>query len=410
MRAVSLKLTAFRVAVSGLALGAAVPLVLLPMPSASAEPSFEAVAGANAVDTTASDAQDIPLVGYVEAGGAMGQARLDSNGHSVGFAAFPNPGAAAAGAGALAGAPAFPLYISAENGQAPQDVSHPGLHLHAEGKDASATGFAVVGQDGAASSSSNASVMDRADGSVEAKATSAADGLVVAGTVRIGGVDAASSATRDAKGRLKTSSHLAISSIQAGGQSFGFSDGTFTAGPAASPVPASTVLSQLAAAGVTARYQQPMKHADGIIGGNLTVAFDVPATPQTAAVHVVYVLGETDAAIAYHPFGGSSSGGSTAGGSTSSGDSGTLAAPPAMQSDTGAPDRAGAVGALVAPAPVAPSVAAQPSASTAPVALVRSPRRIDMAWLYLSVVIAAIAVLGATQAVRLLGVRVLWTS
>src|SRR3954451_16940349 len=140
----------------------ALPVLLLP--HATAEASFDAVAGANVMDVVASDPQDIPLIGAVQGGGTWGQAALDSNGHAAGFAAFPNPGASAAGAGALAGAPGDPLYISAENGQQPQDISQPGLHLHAEAKDTSATGSAVAGHEGAASSHSAATVTQSADG------------------------------------------------------------------------------------------------------------------------------------------------------------------------------------------------------------------------------------------------------
>src|SRR3954453_11731471 len=75
-----------------------VPAILLS--PAHAEASFAAVAGANAIDVVASDSQDIPLIGAVKGGGTWGQATLDSNGHSSGFAAFPNPGPSEAGAGA----------------------------------------------------------------------------------------------------------------------------------------------------------------------------------------------------------------------------------------------------------------------------------------------------------------------
>jgi hypothetical protein len=403
-----------RLAVLVAVAGGTVP-VLLSSP-AKAEASFAAVAGANAVDVVASDAQDIPLIGAVKGGGTWGQATLDSNGHSSGFAAFPNPGASEAGAGALAGAPGDPLFLSAENGQPPADLSQPGLHLHAEAADTSARGYAIAGQEGAGSSRSEATVRQVANGSVLAVATTAADGLVV-GPVTIGGIDGMASATRDASGRLTTVAHTAIAQIGVSGQSFGFRDGTFTAAGSSTPVPASTVLGALSAAGVEATYQEPEKSATGIISGTLLLRYSVPATPQTAPVQLTYKLGEADAAIGYSAIGGSGpTGGSTdwasaggAGGATtgSSAGSGTGGSMPSATGVVPAVDPGG-----LAPSSgegQSPSVAT-PSASPQTVALAGAGRTADPAWLYLAIVVAALVVFGAAHAVRLLGVKFLWTS
>jgi hypothetical protein len=374
---------------------------------AFADASFNAIAGANAMDGSASDSQDFPLVGSVEGGGTYGQAQVDSNGHSQGFAAFPNPGGGAAGAPTLAGAPPYPMYINAENGQPAQEVSQPGLHLHAEAGDTSAKGFAVAGTEGAASSRSEGDVRVATDGSVTATASAAADGLVVAGTVTIGGIDATATAARDASGKLKTSAHMSIARIDAAGQSFGLRDGAFTVAGTSVPVPAATVLGVLSVAGVHAHYQEPVKTATGIIGGNFTVIFDVPATPQTARVHVVYVLGETDASISYSRF-GDGSGGAASPGTGVVEPSGSLdagaqapAATPAL-SPGPAPVRV----APLSSAPVPAVAAASPQTTRAAAALVP---RADGLWLYLAVLVGALGLIGTSQAVRLFGVRLLWT-
>jgi hypothetical protein len=400
-----------RLAVLVAVAGGTVPALLLS--PARAQASFAAVAGANAIDVVASDAQDIPLIGAVQGGGTWGQATLDSNGHSSGFSAFPNPGASVAGAGALAGGPGDPLFLSAENGQPPADLSLPGLHLHAEAADTSARGYAVAGQEGVGSSRSDATVRQAANGSVSAVSTTAADGLVV-GPVSIGGIDGMASATRDASGRLTTVAHTAVAQIGVSGQMFGLRDGTFTAAGSATPVPASTVLEALSAAGVEATYQQPVKSATGIISGTLLLRYSVPATPQTAPVQLTYKLGEADASIGYSAIGGS---GPTDGSTGLAGTGGTDEATPPRGAGSGTGGFAPSAPAMapeVGPGGSAPTAGDGESptvaATSAPSGVALTGVSTDPAWLYLAIVVAALVVFGAAHAVRLLGVKFLWTS
>jgi hypothetical protein len=251
---------------------------------------------------------------------------------------------------------------------------------------------------------------------VTAVATTAADGLVV-GPVSIGGIDGMASATRDASGRLTTVAHTAIAQISVSGQMFGLRDGTFTAAGSATPVPASTVLGALAAAGVEATYQEPVKSQTGIIAGSLLLRYSVPATPQTAPVQLTYKLGEADAAIGYSTIGGSGpTGGST--GSAGTGGAGGTTIPVGAGSGTGgsAPSAPGMAPEL-GPGGSAPTsgdegspTVAAPSAPSGTVALTGASRSADPAWLYLAIVVAALVVFGAAHAVRLLGVKFLWTS
>lgn len=390
--------------------------------------SFDGEASGSPVDSTISNPQSLPLGLTVELGGPVGQAHLTSFGQSTALAAFPNPGPDVADLPGLAqasGAPApsDPLYVTAANGQPPQQASEPGVTVSARADATSSSGDASTVGAGSQSTQGKASVVQKADGTVLASASAHADALTLTDTLIVQGLDSSASATLQPSGRLDTRSSLSIGRLKIGNLSFGFDDGAFTLAGSSAPVPWGTALGQLKAAGVDATYQQPRHIAGGIIGADLRLSFSVPGAPVgvPTPTQITYTLGEVDASVTS----GGAAGGSTTGASTgpaSTGSSaGLLGSQPNVQGSatvpaepSPAPAPITASGAPLLASPAEGSSTSGSSASPAGagagggITAVRSVRTASGADLYLVIVAAALIVLGAAQGVRLFGVRLLW--
>jgi hypothetical protein len=229
--------------------------------------SFDGEASGSPVDSTISNPQSLPLALTVELGGPVGQAHLTSFGQSSALAAFPNPGPDVAGLPGLAQAsgapvPSDPLYVTAANGQPPQQASEPGVAVSARADAASSSGDAFTVGAGSQSTDGQASVVQKADGTVLASANAHADALALTDTLIVQGLNSSASTTLQPSGRLDTHSSLSVGRLKIGNLSFSFNDGAFTLPGSSTPVPGGTALAQLKAAGIDASYQQP-RHTAG---------------------------------------------------------------------------------------------------------------------------------------------------
>jgi hypothetical protein len=390
--------------------------------------SFDGEASGSPVDSTISNPQSLPLGLTVELGGPVGQAHLTSFGQSTALAAFPNPGPDVAGLPGLAQAsgapvPSDPLYVTAANGQPPQQASEPGVTVSARADAVSSSGDASTVGAGGQSTQGQASVVQEADGTVLASASAHADALALTDTLIVQGLDCSASATLQPSGRLDTHSSLSIGRLRIGNASFGFNDGAFTLAGSSAPVPWGTALAQFKAAGIDATYQQPRHTAGGIIGADLQLSFSVPGAPVgvPTPTQITYTLGEVDASVTSGGAAeGSGTGASTGPASTGSpgsqpSDQGSASVPaepspaPAPITGSGAPSLASpAEGSSTNGLNVNPAGAGVSRGQTGGITAVRAVRTASGADLYLVIVAAALIALGAAQGVRLFGVRLLW--
>lgn len=280
-----------------------------------------------------------------ELDGPSAQAHLDSLGDSDAFAAAPYLGEDVTGlpglASGLAGIPlpADPLYVSTSVGDPKKTANAGPISLTATSRAGHASSEAAVAS-GSTGATSNADVTVDPDQSVQAITTSVIRGLDIAGVVNVSAVDTSAEADRASDGTVTTHSTLTIGHITVPGLALSipdclpnsvplpvggvptlptlpafctsqvpglktfagktltapdlsFHDGTFSVnvfpeagGPSqAIPIPADTVFTALAAAGVTATYQKPLAlkdnagKTDGVQGASLTFATTLPSPP-----------------------------------------------------------------------------------------------------------------------------------
>lgn len=217
----------------------------------------------------------------------------------------------------------------------------------------------------------------------------------------------------------------------------GVKDGSFTltvpvgGGSQRVPVPAKTVQDSLKGAGIRMTFQAPQKTRTGIIAGTYTFTYDIPPPPPnpkySGPTHVVQTTGLALASVDLHPvpstggvlggFTGGTTGGSAPTGGTAAlpglaGTSGTQGtstgtvgpglASPALAG--GAPSLSGAVRATD------PSPEVTAPGGTTPAALTGLDVGTGIGNLYLALVAIALCGLTAATAMRLIGVRFLWSS
>ena len=324
----------FSIPLAAAALAGVGGLVVLPAGSAGAEASYDATARTETFTLNVAN-QSIPTGIDIEGGGPAASARQDSVGIGDASAQLPYagdtvPGLPGIGAGLFGfTAPAYPFIASSTKGSPPQNVSYPGVALHAESGDFTTEASSVAGQPGSGANAS-ARIDENRQGDVTSTASTGADSVKVGpyGTLS----DVRSLATvvaNGSTGKLTKTSSSSIGRIsfpgltftvpkqspgaipipvpipgvpnQAptevpvfpfpnGGQTFfgpdlGIQDGFFVVtvpqdGTAAKyQVPAGPVLDALKAQGVTMRFQAPQDTATGIIAGAYIFQYTFPAPP-----------------------------------------------------------------------------------------------------------------------------------
>jgi hypothetical protein len=395
------------------AAAAALPLALIPVP-AQAESSFTALASATAVDTTVAN-DDFPLVPVLEAAGPSAGTSWDSTGQGTAFASDPYPGitvaelpATAAGLTGLP-VPAYPLFVATTSDDEPADYSQPAVELHAtcRGTAAGCRATSLAGAD-PATTQARSSITQAAEDQVVASALADSADFSIPGGVTLSGAHTSASVTLKG-GRISRRSELSVSRLTVGKtQVFSIRGGqVFVAGSAA-PVPFSTLSSALHAAGVDAQLIAGSQSRWGVVAPVLRLSTMLPAGPAvlTHPTAVVYTVGGADASVtlgAYRvalPSVSTSSDGGSPGGSARPA---TPLAPTApLAGDTAGVPVPGA-------APEAPEVGA--SAQVPRAARVAAPvQQFDVADIYLALVLCGVVWFGATQALRIFGVRFRWTS
>jgi hypothetical protein len=457
---VSLSRLAPRTQVAALAAAGAVVVVLALSGTAGAAvvPTFDATASAYGFDATTTN-QAVPLGLTIEGAGPVAQAELSSLPAATSFASLPYPGPTLVQAPGLVGAvvpgtpelPDYPAYVGANLDQGPQSRDYPGASLDAQATATQSQATAVGGTHGSGFSAFAQVRLDRSD-DVIAEADATFNDVALGQLMTISNIHSAASETFDnGEGKLTPKSDLTIGHIAAPGleltipkstpgeipgagsvpslpvplggttlaaPDLGFENGTFTIvlplfGGAKYAVPFSVVAQGLKALGIEATYQQPIVKKQSIVAAGLTfsaapVIPTVQNVPVSGAVPTHLTFGRSSASFAGTVLIGQEPGllpGSFDG--TPSGTGDAPAAVPPVTASTGLPPVAPVGDSSTAPAL---ATGAPPASQSQGFLVAHGFALPDMANVYLLIVGAAVLGSLAAQGLRVLGVRIRWSS
>jgi hypothetical protein len=422
---------------------------------APAQPSsYEAVASAEGFRFSFGAPGFVAVDTFIDAGGPVSQSVIDGLGNSRAFASLPYPGdLAITGPGLLAGLtglpspPPYPFYVSSSHPTAPEGkVAQPGYELKANSTEARSLASTMTGGgqgDGPSGSSIGKTVTaaettrDAASGAVTAVATGTADVINIGGVLRVGQVDARAKVVRSPGTEPAREASFVINGVTIAGQTVGFSEKGFTFAGTKVPIPAGNPLTEaLKQAKINVEYLARTDNPDGVVSPGVVIRQE-QATPGGPTMVFRYVLGRM-AAFATVSGSPTSIGGSLPVLDTGPSDTQTIGgpfptdtstpatvdtAPPAGQG-TGGYDGHGTgsydsgSGAATTPDSAPPVTTPSPEAAAPAANLVQEAAPIsgtpatlvDTSSIYLILVAGAtVALLGGTV-LRLMGVKLKWTS
>lgn len=370
-----------------------------------------------------------PLDASVYAAGPTTQSVVDSFGTSKGYAGSPHPGGFVMGLpGLLAtlGAPTLPAYplvveSDADTNDTPDPVDTPVLSLASQSEPQRSSAAARQGSSGvptqAFTATADAVSRIAPDGSVQVDATSTVSGFSLPGVLDLGSVVTVARVRIDTSGTRTVESNLQVIGAKVQGLAVGFVDGRFVAPGTDEPIPGNPIEDVLEQEGVSIRLVKAQALPNGVASPALEISVvrsGVSGTPAAETYTTRTKLGTslatidtigstldagqrepTDVSPPMSPATSDNVGSadvSLPGPPTQfpGGGAGLPSAPGAVTGDAPAPLVAGGDGALTRTAAVQPAF--------------------DAANIYLAVVFAGVLLATATQLLRFLGVRPVWTS
>ncbi len=372
----------------------------------------------------------VPLGLSLEQSAPESRVRLTSLGESSALAAGPYLGDSATGiafsqaGGKGLGGLDFPLVAVTSAGDQPEDVTAPGVDLHAESGLNLAAARAALGT-GTNQAATNARV-ERVQGGTKAAANSLVDAVVLFDKLLISGLRSSAETLADDSGTRQRISSLSIGRItargititvpaesplgagaQITGPDLGFVDGQFflevPGAPQYSvPIDAAAVADAFEAAGITMAFQKAVETETGIISPSLTLSGVLPAPPENPQVNgetpVSVTIGRTVASVTLR-----------GAGLPASVPAAGVAATPTTAEETPAVDAAGLPALItdVASVPAIPTVdlGVAPAAGDQTALASASYTHPDLAPVYLAVGLAAALAIGAAIVVRFVGIR-----
>ena len=412
--------------------------------------SYEAVASAEGVRFSFGAPGFVAVDTFIDGGGPVSQSVIDGLGNSRAFASLPYPGdLAISGPGLLAGLtglpspPPYPFYVSSSHPTTPESkLAQPGYALTAKSAESSSEGSTMTG--GGSGSGASASAVgstvtdattsrDAASGVVTAVATGTADVVNIGGVLRIGQVDARAKVTRGPGTDPTREATFVINGMTIAGQTVGFSEKGFTFAGTNVPIPpGNPLLAALAQAKITVQYLSRVDNPDGVVSPGLVIRQE-QATPGGPTMVIRYVFGQmaASATVSGSP---TSIGGSLPALDTGPSDtqvinppvppppSSTTTGPAALPATTDENSTYGSSGTaadsgasnVAEPTPEGAAPATAPPAANivqeaAPIS--RTPMTlVDTASIYLILVAGAATALVGGTVLRLLGVKLKWTS
>ncbi|HEY3605163.1 MAG TPA: hypothetical protein VGL04_10855 [Sporichthyaceae bacterium] len=333
----------------GVLLVGAAGWIVLPASNARADASYAAVARTETFTQTINN-PSIPTGIDIEGGGPQAEVRQTSLDVRDASAQLPYAGDTVPGLPGLGGSlfnfpvPAYPFIAATSAGSPPQNVSYPGVVLHAESGDYLTRASSTFGQPGSGATSA-ANITEDRDGSVTAVANTFADTVALGPYVTLSDVRSVVTVASSAAGKLTRTSSSSIGRISvpglsfempktspaqipvpvpipgvpnqppipvpqypypAGGETFhdpdiGIQDGYFTLTQVMGGqkqtylIPSDSALAAFKAAGVTIRFQSPQQTADGLISGAYIVEYTFAAPPQNGYYNGATKLTQTTA-------------------------------------------------------------------------------------------------------------------
>jgi len=269
--------------------------------------SYEGVASAEGFRVTVGAPGFAAVDTFVDGGGPVSQSVIDGLGNSRAFASLPYPGdLAITGPGLVAGLtglpspPAYPFYVSSSHPTTPEaKVAQPGYELSATSGEQSSKGSTVTGggsADGKSSIGKTVTVADAgrdaASATVTAAATGTADLIDIGGVLRIAQVDALAKVTRSPGAEPAREATFTVNGVTIAGQAVGFSEKGFTLAGTNTPLPKDNPLLQaLAQAKITVQYLARVDNPDGVVSPGLVIRQE-QATPGGPTMVFRYVFGQ----------------------------------------------------------------------------------------------------------------------
>jgi hypothetical protein len=391
--------------------------------------TYEGTASADGVRVTY-EIVDFVVADRLADGGVPVAQAVVSSVESVGFASAPYPGDVVISApGLAAGAsgapiPDYPLVASSQHPvQEEQSIEQGVVRLQSKSTATSSSAVGAAGGPDDNSASVGATrasadvVHDEATGVVTSTAASSTSAFTVAGVFRIGRVSSTAKVVDSPDGDPKREFSTEVGEITVVGQTVALTNKGLALPGSSTPLPDDSPLAKaLSDQGIEVRRLAAEETPDGIIAPGVEVRMKHPVPNATSPGVVVYRFGQA-AASARGGLGSITVGGEALGGSTDlGGDGGASFTPPAA---SGAFDSsAGATSAPLAPT-AAPTVAPTRSGGTGENATLGRPElaaatpQWDKAWsmaFYIVIVIGGLVAVGGAQLIRLLGVRMPWTS
>jgi hypothetical protein len=271
--------------------------------------SYEAVASAEGFRFSWGAPGFVVVETFIDGGGPVSQSVIDGLGNSRAFASLPYPGdLAISGPGLLASLtglpspPPYPFYVASSHPTTPEaKVGQPGYELAATSTESTSKGSTMTG--GGSGSEANASSIgktvtdaetsrDATSGVVTAVASGSADVINIGGVLRIGQVVALAKVTRGPGSEPTREASFAIYGITIAGQSVGLSEKGFTLGGTNTPIPqGNPLLEVLKQAKITVTYLSRIDNQDGVVSPGLVVRHE-QAAPSGPTMVFRYVFGQ----------------------------------------------------------------------------------------------------------------------
>jgi hypothetical protein len=280
---------------------------------APAQPSsYEAVASAEGFRFSFGAPGFVAVDTFIDGGGPVSQSVIDGLGNSRAFASLPYPGdLAITGPGLVAGLtglpspPPYPFYVSSSHPTTPEGkMAQPGYELHANSAESSSKASTMTGGgqgDGQTGSSIGKTITvadtsrDAGTGAVTAVATGTADVINIGGVLRIGQVDAKAKVSRTPGADPTREANFVINGVSIAGQAVGFSDKGFTFAGTNVPIPAGNPLTEaLKQAKISVQYLARVDNPDGVVSPGLVIKQE-QATPGGPTMVFRYVFGQMSA-------------------------------------------------------------------------------------------------------------------
>ena len=277
---------------------------------APAQPSsYEAVASAEGFRFSFGAPGFVAVDTFIDGGGPVSQSVIDGLGNSRSFASLPYPGdLAITGPGLVAGLtglpspPPYPFYVSSSHPTTPEaKVAQPGYQLTANSNESSSKSTTMTGGgsgDGPSGSSIGKTVTvaetsrDAGSGTVTSVATGTADVINIGGVLRIAQVDAKAKVTRTPGGEPAREANFIINGVSIAGQAVGFSDKGFTIAGTNVPLPQGNPLTEaLKQAKISVQYLARVDNPDGVVSPGLVIRQE-QATPGGPTMVFRYVFGQ----------------------------------------------------------------------------------------------------------------------